>query len=100
MPPTRGLSTPVTFDDDFIRVRFLGGRTKCMRLKEIGMTWPPPEHLEFATFPYRRISISSITDEERRAMKHVARGAEYESTVPENPLCPSPAAASSDPSPA
>lgn len=79
----------ITFPDDFIRVE--GRAYSCAQL---GLSWPPPSTLRLVLGPdkvgvaidqafgaaYRRVSVSSITDEQREGMTHVARGAEYERT--------------------
>lgn len=56
----------MTFDDDMIEFLVLSGGPKWVTLKSQG------------GFPYRRISMSEITDAERQKMTHVFRGAVYE----------------------
>lgn len=68
----------MTFDDDFMRFAMLSGAPKIVTLKAAGFHWPPPFQVSFAGFPFYRVSFSGLTDEERQAMTHVARGAEYE----------------------
>ena len=67
----------MTFDDDFVRLNFQGG-TKIIRCKLLGLTWPPPEEIDIEGFKLKRIRLSSITDEQRKTMTHVCRGAEYQ----------------------
>lgn len=71
----------MTFDDDYIHFCLSTGplRATC---KELGLNWPPPERIVVVGRPlssivFRRIRHSQITDDERRAMTHVCRGAEY-----------------------
>lgn len=66
----------MTFDDDFIQIKFQGG-PRTARCKLNGIEWPPPEEFEFEGFRLRRVSMSRITDEERADMTHVMRGAAY-----------------------
>jgi hypothetical protein len=68
----------MTFDDDFMEFKMLSGPPKRVTLKSQGLEWPPPARVNFMEFPYRRVGYSRITDEERRGMTHVCRGAEYE----------------------
>lgn len=67
----------MTFDDDFIQVEFQGG-TRRFPCKSIGVEWPPPERLALAGFDLRRVSHSGITDEQRKGMDLICRGALYE----------------------
>ncbi len=71
----------MTFDDDYIQLRLTTGpmRVTC---KHLGISWPPPEHIEIAGGPFstprfRRLRYSAITDEQRQGMRHLCRGAEY-----------------------
>jgi len=66
----------MTFDDDYIRLRFDWGH-RDLRCKAAGLDWPPPETIEVLTFRFRRERMSTLTDEQRADMKHVCRGAEY-----------------------
>lgn len=80
----------MTFDDDFVRIN-LGVGTFNLRLRDVGLEWPPPERAiidKDGTFREAtdgdpsflvmvRITMSQITDEQRAEMTHVARGAEY-----------------------
>jgi hypothetical protein len=69
----------MTFDDDFCRIHFAAGsrNVACIKMK---MEWPPPEIIDFGWgFRFERTSYSKITDEQRKTMTHVARGAEYRS---------------------
>lgn len=68
----------MTFDDDMIQFLVLSGGPKWVTLKSQGLEWPPPPKIGFFGFPYRRISMSDITDAERQKMTHVFRGAVYE----------------------
>jgi hypothetical protein len=68
----------MTFEDDYMEFRMLTGRPKRVTLKSVQLDWPPPPQVTFMDFPFRRISYSKITDEQRQAMSHVARGSEYE----------------------
>jgi hypothetical protein len=66
----------MTYDDDFVVLRFDHGtvRQPCAAL---GLSWPPPERIDAFGILMRRERHSSITDEQRAAMTHVCRGAEY-----------------------
>jgi hypothetical protein len=66
----------VTFDDDFILLHTESGprRPTC---KSLGITWPPAETLSLHGFKWVRHRMSAISDEDRAAMTHVCRGAEY-----------------------
>lgn len=66
----------MTFDDDMAWLMFDGGK-KIVPLKSLGLDWPPPEVIEVAGFKMKRARLSTITDEQRQAMTHVCRGAEY-----------------------
>lgn len=66
----------MTYDDDYIRLQFDWGY-KDLTCKAAGFDWPPPEVIEVMTFRMRRRRHSSITDDERKGMTHVCRGAEY-----------------------
>lgn len=69
----------MTFDDDFVRLNFSGGRHMNVLLKKLDLEWPPPERLHLNAIEFKRIGLSSITDEQRGEMTHVCRGAEYNS---------------------
>jgi hypothetical protein len=71
----------MTFDDDVIVVHFDAG-VRRYTLKSLGLTWPPPEKIEFMGFPFVRTNYSALTDNERKAMTHVFRGAEYRPPPP------------------
>lgn len=75
----------MTFEDDFMFFNMLNGTVKRLTLKSQNLEWPPPEHVQLYGFPFKRIRMSEIPDEERAQMTHVFRGAEYE------PLNPPPA---------
>lgn len=71
----------MTFDDDYIVLLTRHGpiRSTC---KQLGIDWPPPEEIAIAGGPfstpvYRRVRFSKITDEQRKGLTHVCRGAEY-----------------------
>jgi len=66
----------MTFDDDFVQLNLDGG-VKRPTCKSLGLEWPPPEEIVFASFVFERIRYSEITDEQREGMTHVCRGAEY-----------------------
>lgn len=68
----------MTFDDDYMSFKMLTGRPKLVTLKSVNLQWPPPPLVTFMDFPFRCVSYSRITDEQRRVMTHVARGSEYE----------------------
>lgn len=68
----------MTFDDDYMAFKMLTGPPKHVTLKSVQLEWPPPPHVTFMQFPFRRVSYSKITDAQRQAMSHVARGSEYE----------------------
>jgi hypothetical protein len=77
----------VTYDDDMIR--FDDGLYAGMnvRLKDLGLEWPPPEQVKVAVatpgvwplghLVYNRCMWSEITDEERATMTNVFRGSVY-----------------------
>jgi hypothetical protein len=67
----------MTFDDDHIVLESAAGFQRTT-LKAQGLTWPPPERIANAAGVWVRQSYSTITDEERAAMSHVARGALYQ----------------------
>lgn len=73
----------MTYDDDFIRIE--GSN---FRAKDLGLEWPPPERMTFMDGQFREAvegdkpvwimhRRSQITDEQRKTMTHVCRGAEY-----------------------
>lgn len=70
----------MTFDDDFVRLN-LPEATINMPCKDIGVEWPPPDVLMVKVgstiVAMTRSSHSQITDEQRRGMTNVCRGAEY-----------------------
>jgi len=71
----------MTFDDDFCRIQHPTAGTVCVPLRRLGLDWPPPEKLCFAVANsapmFVRVSMSEITDDERAALTHVCRGADY-----------------------
>ena len=67
----------MTFDDDHMIFVMLTGRPKRVFLRQVKFEWPPPLIATFMGFPFRRVSMSTITDEERKTMTNVCRGAEY-----------------------
>ena len=69
----------MTFDDDFILIKFEGG-PKRFTCNAAGLTWPPPEGLNISGFVYKQTRRSQLTDEQRSGMTHIVRGAEYEAT--------------------
>lgn len=66
----------MTFDDDHVVLEFAGG-TKRYPLKQLGLDWPPPERINVMGFDMVQTRRSSLTDEQRKGMTHVCRGAEY-----------------------
>lgn len=79
----------MTFDDDYIQLRLSTGPMR-VPLKQLGIDWPPPEFIEitggpFSTPRFRRVRFSQITDEQRKRMTHVCRGAEYVHDGPDGP---------------
>lgn len=66
----------MTYDDDFILLRTASGPRRIF-CEKLGVSWPPPEKLDFLGFPFVRERMSEITDEQRADMTHVCRGAEY-----------------------
>lgn len=66
----------MTYDDDFLQLVFDGG-TKRATCRSLGIDWPPPERIEVGGIPMQRSRMSALTDDERAAMTHVCRGAEY-----------------------
>ncbi len=80
----------MTFEDDYIVLVIAGGPRRQQTCLKLGLQWPPPEWIyitnpkdESVTGFYRRERFSGITDEQRKGMTHVCRGAEY---FPDNPL--------------
>lgn len=65
------------FDNDFIRLRLDLG-TLDIPASQICDDWPPPEHFEFHGLLMERVTMSSITDQQRKTLKHIMRGAEYQ----------------------
>lgn len=71
----------MTFEDDVIRA---GGYYYGCR--DNGIEWPPPQQVMLDGVLWERVSMSTITDEQRANLTHVFRGAEYHpvgSSVPE-----------------
>lgn len=72
-----------TFKDDYIVLVLPNNRGRLRKTcVSLGITWPPPEFIELAGGPistprYRCVRFSQITDEQRKTMTHVCRGAEY-----------------------
>lgn len=66
----------MTFDDDFLRLEFTEA-TRDVRVKSLGLEWPPPKLLEVLGIKLRRVSMSQITDVQRAGMTHIVRGAHY-----------------------
>lgn len=66
----------MTFDDDRLLVQFPGG-ARWLACKLNGIEWPPSERLTLSGFTFKRVRMSTITDEQRADMTHVFRGAEY-----------------------
>lgn len=71
----------MTFDDDYVQLNTPNGpmRATC---KSLGIDWPPPEFVDlsggpFSTPRYRRVRYSAITDEQRKGLTRVCRGAQY-----------------------
>lgn len=62
----------MTFEDDMCKIGDLF--IKCVSM---GVLWPPPKELNINGTRYTLVSYSKITDDERKAMTHVVRGAEY-----------------------
>lgn len=74
----------MTFDDDAMVFNMLTGRPKRVFCKAVDLEWPPPLLVNFMGFPFRRISMSELTDEQRKEMTHVFRGAVYEAIEAES----------------
>lgn len=70
----------MTFDDDFVRLVTPDG-PRNIPVKKLGLSWPPPEEISVNGVTYQRQRMSSLSDEERAGMTHVARGAEYRPVV-------------------
>lgn len=71
-----------TFDDDYIQFEH-DGKVSQVALKTLGLEWPPPERVMTADgILFERVSFSSITDEQRSKMTHVARGGLFVSIPP------------------
>lgn len=66
----------MTFDDDFIRI----GEENIF-IKQLGLSWPPPEQVDINGTPMVRVRMSSITDEQRAEKTYVCRGAEYKPLI-------------------
>lgn len=67
----------MTFADDFMLFHMAGDRDVHISCAEIGIEWPPPQTCEFCGFPFKRVSMSAITDAQRQGLSYVMRGAEY-----------------------
>jgi hypothetical protein len=67
----------MTFDNDMIKIETLSG-PRYYKVKDVGLEWPPPEKIDFLGFPFQRVSISLLTDEQRANLSFVLRGAHYE----------------------
>lgn len=66
----------MTFDDDLMVLNF-GTEKRMVNCKRNGIEWPPPERFIFAGTEFKRVRMSTLTDEQRAGMTHVFRGAEY-----------------------
>lgn len=72
----------MTFDDDYIQLNQPNGPIR-FTCKSAGFSWPPPAELEIEStlhgvIKFKRLSYSSLTDEQRAGMTHVCRMAQYE----------------------
>lgn len=70
----------MTYDDDFCQLETPAG-TRRVPCKSLGYSWPPPESIHYGGHNYTRASCSEITDDERKDMTHVCRGALYHRKV-------------------
>ena len=87
----------MTFDDDYVQLLDANGKVIGQVLcKKINMEWPPPPVIVVTgggpgspypvpTTEFQRIRYSQLTDEERKAMSHVCRGAEYRPRLSTDP---------------
>ncbi len=67
----------MTYPDDYCCIETDKGRAN-VTCENLGIPWPPPEQLNINSTIYQRVSLSSITDEQRGKMSHVCRGALYQ----------------------
>lgn len=75
-----------TMPNDMLRLIFTSGThvDVCIGANPTcGISWPPPERLEFMGAWFKRTRMSALTDEQAAGCKHLARGAEYEQETPE-----------------
>lgn len=66
----------MTFHDDCIAL-FLAGQKRWIKCHHLEIAWPPPERLSVMGAEYRRVSMSSLSDEERADKPQLIRVAEY-----------------------
>jgi hypothetical protein len=66
----------MTYDDDFCQIEMTGG-TKRFKCKALGYAWPPPTTIDWQGFSFDQVSCSEVTDDQRKTMTHVCRGALY-----------------------
>jgi hypothetical protein len=66
----------MTFDDDFIQLHTPHGVAKLL-CADLMLDWPPPEKLRINNMQFYRESFSQLTDEDRKALTRVCRGAVY-----------------------
>lgn len=67
----------MTFDDDMIQLEWPAGQVQRFWCANHCISWPPPEEIQFFGFTWVREKMSQITDDQRKDMTHVCRGAVY-----------------------
>lgn len=67
----------MTFDDDHMVFNMLTGSPNVVYLKAQKLSWPPPLLVTYLGFPFRRIGLSAISDEQRNVTQGLVRSAEY-----------------------
>lgn len=68
----------MTFHDDFLRINLKEAGQINVSCKSNGIEWPPPKEIQLQGRKFNRKRYSQISDEDRKEMTHVVRGAEYE----------------------
>lgn len=66
----------MTFNDDFIEFQLQTGSRR-VACKTLGIEWPPPDLLHLFDFEWELVRRSQISDEQRKEMTHIMRGAQY-----------------------
>ena len=67
----------MTYADDMCFFQMLNSRQHGVSCKDLGVRWPPPLRVIYMGFPYKLANRSYISDEQRKVMTNVFRGAVY-----------------------